>query len=433
MNYINHLFTLWAFICLGYCTESIDVTLISPEPGETVGQTEVTLEGLISDYSVKEVKILLNQQEVRFVPVQNGFFTANLLLDARLNRLTVYGATPDRKYFRQEFQFINALEREKTIEERVPPSIFVSGLLENQFKILSPADYSKLGVTIQDNGDSIVQCGYVLNDSPPVYFKWTKGEIPMQLPLEETVSYNLHVFAIDTDGNKTTANYHFRVEPLDCVLSLSPSFGLFETVPVRVEAQVEGGMKPLKYYFQVMDGAGRKIEKQSDQSSATISMEDFKKPGKFRAYLKVVDARGIDVKCESREEANYFSAQEPTKLKVMTPIRFQSIQQDLNFELIPPTHGGEVVVLLKEYDPQSGFTGQVWKALGRKTLKSKSLQKDWSIRFSRRVPPGDYMMKISFAVSGNNLSFTDTIPINVARSEDDTVDLLQEILRDELE
>lgn len=433
MKFLKLIVIFLTLILIGHSADIVTVTLISPEPGGRLEQPEVILEGLVSDYSVKEVKILLNQQEVRFIPVTNGFFTTDLFLDERVNRLTIYGATPDRKYFRQEFSFINMLERERTVEERVPPSIIISGLKEDEFKIISPADFSKLKVLIQDNADSVVQCGYVLNDSPPVYLKWNKGEIALDLLLDATVSHNLHVFAIDGDGNKTTANYHFRVEPLDCSLAIEPSIGLFETVPITLQARVNGGMKPLKYHYQLIDGTGRKIEKHSTQISEKVSLDGLKTAGKFKGYLRVVDSRGIDTQCESSEVAHFFSAREPTKLKVMTPIRFQSIEQELRLELIPPTRGGEVVVLLKEYDPQSGFTGQVWKALGRKKLESRGFKKDWQIRFSRRVPPGNYMMKISFAVQGESLIFTDTIPINVARSKDDTVDLLEEILRDELE
>ena len=435
MKYPSALKIFCAYLLLTFSFASeVEVTLISPEPGEAVKHREVQLEGLVNDYSVSEIKVLLNDQEVRFLPVRNGFFSGTLHFDQRRNRLTLYGATADRRYFRREFQFINQLEREKSLEERVPPEIFLSGFTQDRFQILSPRQYSELSVRVQDNNDSIVQSGYVLNDQEPVYLKWNKGLIPLNLEKQYgKSSYNLHIFAIDGDGNKTTANFHFRVEPLECELSIGPGIGLYETVPVEFHAKVKGGLGDLKMHYELSDGKGRRKEKSSARVTERIYLKDFDLPGVFRGSLRVVDSNGIDVVCQSKEEVLFYSSRHPRKLKVAAPIHFESIQQNLQFEVIPPNKGGELTLLLKEHDPQSGFTGQVWKTLGRKSLRSKAYQKDWKVRFERRVPPGDYLMKLSFAIQGKGLDFTETIPVVVTRSKDDTVDLLEEILRDELE
>ena len=49
----------------------------------------------------------------------------------------------------------------------------------------------------------------------------------------------------------------------------------------------------------------------------------------------------------------------------------------------------------------------------------------------KSVSSGKYLMKLSLVLGADLVSFSEATEIEVTRSEDDTVDLLQEILRDE--
>ena len=414
-----------------YCDE-IQVTLISPEPGVEVRSDEVLLEGLISDLSVTEVKVLVNEKEVEFLEVKNGYFSGKVTFDLRTNRLTLYGASANRRYFRQEFEFVNGQKRERSLEERVPPKIQLIGLEKDTFKILSPRQYSELSLVFEDNRASVIQCGYVLNDQKPVYLDWKKKPLLLKLPLDQNRrSYLLHVFAIDGDGNKTTSNYHFRVEPLKCTLSIGPPMGLYESTPVQLRSVVKGGLGKIKRHYELKGQKGRSKKKSSLRSRETISLNGYDLPGVFRGLLRVVDSNGIDATCESKQEVQYYSSRHPRLLTVPTPVHFESIHQEFGFSVVPPVLGGEVTILLKHQDPQSGFTGKIWKTLGRQALESKGFKRDWKVVFKRRVPPGDYLMKLSFVLHGTGPDFTETIPVVVTRASDDTVDLLEEILRDE--
>ena len=107
------------------------------------------------------------------------------------------------------------------------------------------------------------------------------------------------------------------------------------------------------------------------------------------------------------------------------------MSQRLAFSIQPPIRKGEITVLLKKNDEINGSVGQQWKVLGRQELKSSKYKRYWTFQLRKRVPVGQYMMKLSMALGEGQLEFSETMPIAVTRSTDDTADLLQEILKGE--
>lgn len=104
----------------------IEVTLISPEIQLGVNIDEVLIEGLVNDLSINEIKILINSQEVQFVPVIKGYFKRMANFSQRNNLLTIYGSNSEKNLFRFEFNIINHSKRQKTIEETVARSTLVT-------------------------------------------------------------------------------------------------------------------------------------------------------------------------------------------------------------------------------------------------------------------------------------------------------------------
>ena len=77
------------------------------------------------------------------------------------------------------------------------------------------------------------------------------------------------------------------------------------------------------------------------------------------------------------------------------------------------------------------YLGKDWKVLGREKFRSSDLKRFWRVKLRRRVPPGKYQMKLSTVSGSSAIAFTEKIVVEVIKSQDDTEDLLQEILRGE--
>jgi hypothetical protein len=411
---------------------SIEITLISPTLGEEVEIDTVVLEGLVSDLSVTEIKVLVNSQPLQFVPVRKGYFEGKLFLDQRVNRVTLYGANASREYFRQEYEILNKLKRKKSISERIAPRISLNHLEVNQFKILSPVQFAKLNLNLWDNKDEVVQVGYTWNDSDPVYLRWKGSPIDLNLkPYASLQSYFLHIFAIDGDGNQSRANFHFRVEKLECELSVSPLLGLFESTPVHLEARISGGKGVVKKIFSIKSRQGVSYSKESTTAQVSFQIPEIEMQEKFTTSLHLVDENSIHATCSASNEVHLFSERMPRIVEFSNISKLESVRQILNFRITPPVRRGRVKLFLKSHDPITGFSQRDWKTLGLHRLQSPQYRREWTLELRKRVRPGNYLLKMSLELSGNKIQFTEMIPVTVVRSANDDVDLLQEILRDE--
>jgi len=411
---------------------SIELTLISPEPGQAVEMDTVVLEGLISDLSVTEVKVLVNSQAVRFISVEKGYFEGKLFLDQRVNRVTFYGANARREYFRTEFEFINQLKRKKTISERIAPRISLNYLEGNRFKILSPVQFQTLKLTLWDNKNDISQVGLIWNHSNPVYLDGNQSQILLKLkPMASLKSYDLHVFAIDGDGNRSRANYHFRVERLKCELSLEPEMGLFEATPIRLEAEIYGGSGEIKKIFSLKTAKGLGASKRSTSSMMSFQVAETSLEDRFMGHLQLLDENGIEATCTSTSTAHLFSMRMARKVLFSEVSKLESVRQVIKVAVTPPVRQARFRVFLKSHDPVSGFSQRDWKTLGNRRLKSSRYRRDWTLELRKRVRPGTYLLKMSVELSGGEVQFTELIPVTIVRSLDDDQDLLEEILRDE--
>lgn len=413
--------------------KEIKVTLIAPEPDAGVASEEMLVEGLVDDLSVSEIKLLINSQQVQFVPVNKGYFSRSVNFSERDNLLTIYGANSNRKIFRFEFKITNHSKREKTLEEKIAPSIKVTSLIENEFNILSPQDFQNLKVEAWDNKNDIVQLAYIIDNQAPTYLSRTKRfvDLNIQSDLTNQSSSTLIVFAIDGDGNKTLKRYHFRLENLRCTLSAAPLYGIFEDTPVNFEALIQGGQGKIEKYFQLLDERGSQINHRTMNSVSSISLSDQKQRANYQASLTIKDENGIKASCNAPQILQFYPKNFPLNFQILPDTKLQSVRQNLFLSIEPPILQGEVNVLLKAHDSENGYLTENWKVLGREVLKSKNLRRFWKVKLNRRVPPGSYLMKLSIATDSSDLIFTDKSRIEVSRSTDDTQDLLQEILRGE--
>ena len=123
---------------------NIEVTLISPDVSVGVETGEVDLEGLVNDLSVREVKLLINAQDVQFVPVIKGYFNKKYICWKDLIVLRYTAQIQFREAFRYEFNIINNSQREKSLDERIPPEIQLNYLQEDIFKVISPNEFEGL-------------------------------------------------------------------------------------------------------------------------------------------------------------------------------------------------------------------------------------------------------------------------------------------------
>lgn len=411
----------------------IEVTLISPEIQLGVNIDEVLIEGLVNDLSINEIKILINSQEVQFVPVIKGYFKRMANFSQRNNLLTIYGSNSEKNLFRFEFNIINHSKRQKTIEETVAPIIEVTHLNENNFTVLSPIDFENLTIRASDNNNDIVQLAYILDDNSPVYLpsknKMTK--LSLDNNLIDRQSSTLIVYAIDGDGNKTRKQYHFRIENLRCELSISPAYGIFEDDSVTFMSTIRGGKGKISKLF-ILDGSdGSQITHETEHASSSISLAKQTIKANYHGTLQIKDENGIMAKCSSSQKIHFYPRSHPVNFQVLTGTILQSIKQSLHISIEPPMVKGEVNILLKSEDTQSSSVSDNWKVLGRKKLSSKDRRRFWTINLTKNVPPGYYLMKLSLSTDSSDIIFSEKKRVEVIRSVDDTQDLLQEILRGE--
>lgn len=411
----------------------IEVTLISPEVQVGINVDEVLIEGLVNDLSIDEIKILINSQEVQFVPVIKGYFKRMANFSERNNLLTIYGSNSEKDLFRFEFKVTNHSKRQKTIEETIAPIIEVSHLSENNFTVLSPIDFQNLTIKASDNNNDIVQLAYILDDSSPVYLssknKMTK--LSLDNNLIDRQSSTLIVYAIDGDANKTRKQYHFRIENLRCELSISPPYGIFEDDSITFKSTIKGGTGKIQKLF-ILDGTdGSQITHKTEHAASTISLAKQTTKADYQGTLQIKDENGIMAKCSSPQKIHFYPRSHPVKFQVVTGTVLQSVRQSLHISIEPPMANGEVNVLLKSEDIQSSSVSDNWKVLGRKKLSSKDRRRFWTINLTKNVPPGYYLMKLSLSTDSSDIIFSDKKRVKVIRSVDDTQDLLQEILRGE--
>ncbi|MBW7875297.1 MAG: hypothetical protein H3C47_04845 [Candidatus Cloacimonetes bacterium] len=422
------------FVC--FCAGSeIEVTLISPEPRISSGDSRVELEGLVSDLTVKEFRIIVNSQSDRFIAVDKGYFKGIVDLDQRENKIMIFGANQQRKQFRAEFTVVNEVFREKTEDQKIAPFLEVQGLTPDKFQILSTLQYLNLELLATDNRGEIVQVGYVFNGEKPVYLRLNdSSRARLNLPKDlSRLSQSLHVFALDNDGNRSSLNFHFRVDHLDCDLLFTPQVGIFGVTPIVLSSRVTGGTEPVKKKFSIRASGDIEIlSKESQESDVLLQPEVNFGKTVFYAQLDLVDKNGIEGRCTSKERGLLYPQEFPRQFHVLSA-RLETIKQSLSFQMEPPIQKGEVSVLLKKNDPLQGMSQEEWKVLGSISLNSSTPRTNWESSLTQRVPVGPYLMKLSFA-SGtqSQMSFTQTTQVLVTRSMHDSVDLLQGILREEL-
>lgn len=414
--------------------QTIDITLISPELGQTITQSNVILDGLISDSSVEEVKISINSQEVLFLPVVNGYFRTEAFFDQHINKITVFGANPKRQYFREEYEFINISQREKSPEELIPPTITLNHLSENKFTILSPVQYQNLSLQAWDNKGKITQAGYIIDSQKPVYLQLDDfGNAKLNLawpPVKQTML--LHAFAVDEDLNRSGANYHFRVEFMECQLNLEPEYGMFKNTDIILRANIKGGQGTIKREFRLLNQRGFEIALiNNEQNHATFRLDEQPYYEEISGELRITDKNNIEAHCQGQNTVHFYPNNHPRLFKIES-FKFESLKQKLNFSIEPPIKTGTLSILLKKNDPLSGTTGQEWRTLEYIELKEAQYRKFWPINCKKRVLEGEYLMKLSMALGHDEqMTFTESLPITVTKSTDDTKDLLYEILRDE--
>ena len=413
---------------------NIEVTLITPDATAGIDIGEVDLEGLVNDLSVAEVKLLINDQEVQFVPVIKGYFSKKVYFAERENLLTIYGSNAARDVFRFEYRIINHSQREKSIEEQIAPKLNLNYLKEGIFKILSPYEYENVQVEISDNKNDIVQLAYIVNDEAPVYLSRKQRFIRLDMGrfiLRRSGSVQLVVYAIDGDGNKTVKTYHFRVENLSCKLSFYPEYGIYAETPIKFRSTIRGGVGKINKYFTLTDESGAQVVHQTFDSISEFFLEGRKVKSEFKVALRIVDENGIEATCKAQSILKFYPNDYPRTFTVLPQTKFQSTGQDLYFSIEPPVRQGEITVLLKPHDSQALYLGREWKVLGREKFESSALNRFWNVKLRRKVPPGKYQMKLSTLSALSEIAFTEKIVIDVTKSVDDTEDLLQEILRGE--
>ncbi len=412
---------------------SVEITLITPDVLVGVDIGEVNLEGLVNDLRVREVKLLINDQEVQFVPVIKGYFSKKVYFSQRENILTIYGSNSVRDMFRFEYKIVNHSKRERSLDERIAPELQLNSLKEGSFKILSPYEFENLQMEISDNKNDVVQLAYIVNDEAPVYLNRKKRLVRLDIERSSALSRStqLLIYAIDGDGNKTAKRYHFRVEDLSCRLNVSPEYGIYSETPVKFQATVRGGAGQIKKYFTLVDQSGEGVVHETLDSISEIFLEGRKVRSDFRVSLKIVDENNIQATCGAKTILKFYPRDYPRVFTVLPNTRLQSVGQDLYFSIEPPIRRGEITVLLKAHEPEGLYLGKDWKVLGREKFQSSNLRRFWSVKLRRRVPPGKYQMKLSTVSGSSEIAFTEKIVVEVIKSQDDTEDLLQEILRGE--
>jgi hypothetical protein len=330
---------------------------------------------------------------------------------------------------------VNEVFREKTPEQKIAPFLEVSGLVPNKFQILSTLQYLNLELLALDNYGEIVQVGYVFNAEKPVYLKLNESSrARLDLPKNfNRLSQSLHIFALDNDGNRSSLNFHFRVDQLDCELLFAPKMAIFGRTPIQVSAKISGGSPPIQRKFSVRASGDLEIVSQESASDDVLFVPsvDFGRTV-FYAQLDLVDKNGIEGQCKSTDRGLLYPQNYPRQFHVLSA-RLETIRQNFSFQMEPPIEEGQVSVLLKKNDPLRGMTQEEWKVLGSISLSSSSPKTHWESSLTQRVPEGPYLMKLSFAsASQSQMSFTQTTQVLVTRSIHDSVDLLQGILREEL-
>ncbi|MCO4783813.1 MAG: hypothetical protein KC646_15910 [Candidatus Cloacimonetes bacterium] len=418
------------FVCI--CSNDLELTLISPEIGTQLSQDTIILEGLVSDLSIEEIKVLINSQKVQFVKVKKGYFNQEVLFDQRVNSLVIYGANQNRDYFRKEFIFINVSRRKKTKEEMIKPDFYLNSLKPDTFKTLSPSEYKNIVVNLSDNNSKTLQFAYIFNDDKPKYFQKSPGEFLLNLPNPKgKKSLYLNIFTIDDDSNKVSKNYHFRVEHLECEAEISPPLGLYGITPVEVKLDVEGGFGTVKRHLTLLGQDGEHHEATITADSYQFNLDSQKYKSIYKLLVEVVDENKISSKCVSNRRVIRYAKNSPRNFRIGKRTKLQTIKQKFEFKVEPPIKWGEVTVLLKKKDSVSSYLGQTWRNLGTIDFKSKTYKRLFRKNMRKSVSAGKYLMKLSLVLGADVVSFTEAREIEVTRSEDDTADLLQEILRDE--
>ncbi len=410
----------------------IQVTLIFPETVVHLPQQESTFEGLVSDLSVKQIRLLVNDQPLRFVDVNRGFFEDRVVLDRRENRIEISGANQGRKYFQTVFAIENTALPERSAEEKIPPMVEVAGLDEQTVNILSPVKANALPVKIWDNR-GLAQASWYLDGMKPTYFEAPKGLYVLKIPPFSGQSTRLYVEALDKDGNRTSKSWHIRVEHLNCELKMAPKVGIFNRTPAMVSARVDGGVPPLSREYRLLDKTGQVYASRvSSEDTVILNPVTDTLMATLQAELTVTDANGIEALCRAPGLSEWFSASHPEQFEILEA-RLDSQEQKFRFRIVPPIREGVITVMLKKDDPVSGVTGQAWKVLGDVELKSTEFRTIWEESISRRVPTGDYLMKLGYVLgTRSQMRFTGTTDTSVSQSELNERDLLQDILREEL-
>jgi hypothetical protein len=207
---------------------------------------------------------------------------------------------------------------------------------------------------------------------------------------------------------------------------------MFENTDIILRTDIQGGTGDIKREFKLFNRRGFEIATQtSEQNISTFRLPDQIYYEELRGELRIEDSNGIEARCQGKNTVHFYPKNHPRLFRIEKS-KFESLKQSLHFSIEPPIKTGTLSILLKNNDPLSGTTGQEWRTLEYIELKSEQYRKFWDINIKKRVPVGEYLMKLSMAFGNDEqMNFTESMPVTVTRSTDDTRDLLYEILRDE--
>jgi hypothetical protein len=420
-------------ICNYSENKQIEITLISPE-SETVSKSEILLEGLITDITVTEMKLMVNQKELEYLPVKKGYFAKPIRLDQRENHVALFGANFKREHFRKEYLFINKSIPEKSPEEKVPPRLELNHLKPDSFTVLGSERFHDLKVRYWDNKGKITQLAYIVDDGKPQYIQPDDTGIASLKLLTDPyrASHLLHIYAIDEDNNKTSHNYHFRIENMTCNVQVIPLMGYEEKTLLFPYLKIKGGKEPYAQEFYFIDERGTKETLTTSSTTPMFMPAARNKVSEIFTSAKVTDSNGVTASCKASVPTTLYPVNHPLTIEIKK-IQFESNRQEAILSIEPPVKSLEAGIMLKKNDSLTGVTGEEWKFLANvKAPASDNYKRYWTIVTEKRLQVGDYLLKMSVASEGfSELKFTRSLKIHVSRAANDDMDLLQQILQSE--
>ena len=191
---------------------------------------------------------------------------------------------------------------------------------------------------------------------------------------------------------------------------------------------MKGGVEKIKKLYTLVNKSGVEVVHETYNPISQVYLSGRKMKDDYKASLKIVDQNGIEATCKA--DIKFYPENFPKSFKILDQTKLQSVRQDLHFS-IEPNSTGEITILLREQGFNSSYLGEDWKVLGRKKFEADTLRRFWAANLRRRVPVGKYQMKLSVVSDSSEITFTEKIVVEVTKSQDDTEDLLQEILRGE--